>query len=356
MSEKEADIKWLHSNGPNNDDPRLDLGGAVSVVELSDTTMNNLFDNVKPDWITNTQYVDYRCFYIYNLRTQEVIVNAQLSFIDQTGCSEAWYGTKLQNEQQYIIISGIPDSGGYVILEVPVFGFPVTCYYNDSWTSFANEIQLRLREATYCEGITVTLDDTFTSGARLLVNYDGSLKNHKLNLLNLIQNHLVFGGTYEYRALAKPGCNTTTSSCVNVSKPINEHIPATGNIWLFDVSNDIYVEKQYDSFSGQEFTLSDTIGFNLVDGDEIWIESQQEVVTMEITRKQEGWPIDQLAFPIERVTDLPDFVPTTSVINVGLLLPKEGFFVWCKRSTDPGTAGCKDGFTIVLSGESYIWG
>ncbi len=352
----ESDVKWLHSNGPDNDNPRDDLGGIVSVVELAEGAVNNLFDNIRPEWIEDDDYTDYRCFYIYNKNIDQAIKDVELTFTEQGGCSENWYGSKLQNEEQYITVIGPPDLNGYVIIAVPVFGFPVTCYYTGTWADLASEFETKLRQASYCEQISVTLDSTFSTGAKFLVEFAGDLKNHKMGLIQLIQNHFVYGGVYEYRALKHSGCNTETSSCLSVSKPIT-NIPATGSVWTFDVTDGVYIKHDYLSYAGTVFTLDGDLETEPVDGDEVWVEmpGEQRTAIVEITREQEGWPIGQFAFPIEKVTDEPDFTPTKALIQVGSLIPQEGFFVWCKRTTTSGTAGCKDAFTIELAGEAYTW-
>jgi hypothetical protein len=61
-----ANLKWFYSGGANNSDPSLSIGGAVSSVQLSTTTLHNLFDRVTGDE-AEAGMTRYRLLYFKNV-------------------------------------------------------------------------------------------------------------------------------------------------------------------------------------------------------------------------------------------------------------------------------------------------
>lgn len=78
-----ANIVLRLSGGNTNTDPNASLGGAMSedsnaVIDTTNTTLNNLFDNItKADNFAGT--TDYRCVYVHNDTTNvgEVFADAE---------------------------------------------------------------------------------------------------------------------------------------------------------------------------------------------------------------------------------------------------------------------------------------
>ena len=60
-----SDLKFYLSGGASNADPDLSLGGVISSVEITDDTLNNLFDNVIGDEALAGDN-EYRGLYIKN--------------------------------------------------------------------------------------------------------------------------------------------------------------------------------------------------------------------------------------------------------------------------------------------------
>lgn len=60
-----ATIEFRLTGGSTNTDPNLSLGGAMSSNVVSETAMNNLFDNVTPTEATNGD-TEYRAIDLYN--------------------------------------------------------------------------------------------------------------------------------------------------------------------------------------------------------------------------------------------------------------------------------------------------
>lgn len=344
----ETGIKWVHSNGPNNKNPNLDLGGSPSVFEIASVSMNNLFDNVKPSEIATDNFIDHRCFYIMNKLLDETVKDITVD-LQPALCSDITFGTKTQNDEQYITIQGLPEEDGFVILTTE-FGMPVTCYFDGDWDNFAVELQTKLREGSYCQDIEVIVDPTavsWTDNKRYIVTYKGDLKNRKMKLIKVVQNNLIAVSSDEYRILSTADGLTK----INVTKNISTDAPIPGSLWVYNTEDDLYENYVYTTYSTNQFTLSGSLTFTPSAGDELWVDMpSQETSTVEITSKQEGWPINQTAPVLSSDTDSPDFTDAGSSLDVGLLRPQEGFFVWVRRETAEDTVGCQDNFTLIFTG------
>ena len=76
MSVIASDIKFYLSGGAGNSDPDVSLGGAKSTTEITDNSLNNLFDNV-----SGAEHVvgdtEYRCFFVKN-DSAEVAYNVKI--------------------------------------------------------------------------------------------------------------------------------------------------------------------------------------------------------------------------------------------------------------------------------------
>ena len=79
MSIITSDIKCLLSGGAGNTDPNAALGGIISVTEIVDDTLDNLFDDVSGAEHAAGD-INYRCFYVKN-NSAEIAYNVKI-YID----------------------------------------------------------------------------------------------------------------------------------------------------------------------------------------------------------------------------------------------------------------------------------
>ena len=79
-----TDISFVLSGGSTNLNPNNSLGGMPSSAPIVDSTMNNLFDDVSA-LESQTDFVDYRCFYIFNDGTTAVYDADAMAWYSQEG-------------------------------------------------------------------------------------------------------------------------------------------------------------------------------------------------------------------------------------------------------------------------------
>jgi len=60
-----TDINFYLSGGATNTNPNASLGGAISTTQITDATLNNLFDDVTGAE-SSAGDTEYRCFYVKN--------------------------------------------------------------------------------------------------------------------------------------------------------------------------------------------------------------------------------------------------------------------------------------------------
>lgn len=60
-----TDIQYRLSGGASNTDPNASLGGVKSTTQITDNTLNNLWDNISGAEATAGR-TEYRCIYIHN--------------------------------------------------------------------------------------------------------------------------------------------------------------------------------------------------------------------------------------------------------------------------------------------------
>jgi len=75
-----SDIKFYLSGGAGNSDPDAALGGIISTTEITDDSLNNLFDNVSGEEHTAGD-TEYRCFYVKNTNVTDTAYNVKI-YID----------------------------------------------------------------------------------------------------------------------------------------------------------------------------------------------------------------------------------------------------------------------------------
>lgn len=74
-----GDIKFYLSGGAANSDPNASLGGVQSSVEVTDATLENLFDNVSSADASAGE-TNYRCIYVENTNATDSLTSAVTFF------------------------------------------------------------------------------------------------------------------------------------------------------------------------------------------------------------------------------------------------------------------------------------
>jgi len=75
MAISAVDLKFFLSGGAVNSDPNASLGGAISSTQITDNTLNNLFDKVTGDE-SSAGDTEYRAFYVKNDHATLTLENA----------------------------------------------------------------------------------------------------------------------------------------------------------------------------------------------------------------------------------------------------------------------------------------
>jgi hypothetical protein len=82
-----TDIQFRLSGGAANADPNLSLGGAMSSTEVTDNTLNNLYDNVTGSE-SNAGDTEYRCIFLYNAHATLTLQSAGVYISALTGSGD----------------------------------------------------------------------------------------------------------------------------------------------------------------------------------------------------------------------------------------------------------------------------
>ena len=77
MSITSTDLKYLLSGGASNNDPNASLGGAVSSTEVTDNTLNNLFDDISGDE-HEAGDTEYRAIFVKNAHATDTAYNVKI--------------------------------------------------------------------------------------------------------------------------------------------------------------------------------------------------------------------------------------------------------------------------------------
>lgn len=75
-----SEIHYRLSGGGANTDPNASLGGAKSSTQITDNTLNNLWDNVSGDQ-SAAGLTEYRCIYIHNANTTALTLQSPVIWI-----------------------------------------------------------------------------------------------------------------------------------------------------------------------------------------------------------------------------------------------------------------------------------
>lgn len=78
-----SDIKIYYSGGASNSNPAASLGGTISSVEVSNTPLNNLWDDVS-EGEASAGDTEYRCIYIKNTHSTDSLLSAAVYIASNT--------------------------------------------------------------------------------------------------------------------------------------------------------------------------------------------------------------------------------------------------------------------------------
>ena len=385
-------VIWLHSGGSFNKEPDNDLGNYPSEFKIggAPNVMNNLFDDVVPEE-SIAGLVDYRCFYIWNSNVTSAIININLELNQCVDCgSDIEYGSKFIDDVQIVTIncSGFedqPDDGGYVIFDTE-FGAPFTVYWHE-WCQFGSDLQSRLNEQPWCSSVTVTGCNPYT------VTFTGEAGNRKVQLIRVVQNNLLSKGVGRFNTVTYFSCdewNGYADFLVQTVQIITDYVPKSGTLRIYNPLTGLWDAYTYNNHDDHTFYLNNPLQFNLVgflgscpptgdvDDPENWqrwkaspvtdsklpvpwgvVEAplQDKTCLVSIDKDIVGNPINNIAVPIVKDIILPEVTIFTTVpLYIGNLRPNEGFYMWIKRTTAPGTSPClRDSFDIRLVATEVSW-
>src|ERR1041385_1698976 len=92
-----SDIKIFLSGGSGNSDPNASLGGVKSSTEVTDNTLNNLFDDVSGTE-SNAGDTEYRCVYVYNNHGTLSMQNTHVYISSNTSSADTTFDIALAGE------------------------------------------------------------------------------------------------------------------------------------------------------------------------------------------------------------------------------------------------------------------
>ena len=102
--------------------------------------------------------------------------------------------------------------------------------------------------------------------------------------------------------------------------------------------------------------LSTALTYYINNWDDVYIEPKvNDKFIVAVSRVIEGSPINTVAEAIPKDTQSPFAVTFgTGAVSLPWLMPLEGFYLWVKRTTAPGTEPKRlDGFEFTLTGGAY---
>lgn len=180
------DVQFFHSGGTLNNDPEADLGGAISTVQLS-SGINNLFDTLSPSDSLNGR-IDYRCFYILNNNSTDILRNVKL-WIDSQKASGSYIeiGVQQNNEVQEISIDGTPNEDETLVLNIEGTDFTTT--YNPNLSFWKEDFQNQIRTVNGLNDVIVELSGTVPSVV-FTINFLGQATNKRFGLITVVTNNL----------------------------------------------------------------------------------------------------------------------------------------------------------------------
>lgn len=378
-------IHILHSGGAFNKEPNLDLGNHPSEFQIAEAPMNNLYDDVSPDE-ADDGLIDHRCFYIFNTHNAETMHEVKIE-LDPPQCADGstiTFGSNLVDDVQCLalltttnassteaVMVSEPDTKGFVIFDTE-FGAPFTVEWGGDFETFRFNLEVQLKNQPFCSACTVVGTNPYT------ITFTGDVGNRLVKLLRVVQNDLLCKQAATFDTVTYtddddfnngPTLNDLGeveklgSKEIKVTTAINpEYVLPSGTLRVYNPANGLYESVAYMSFSGFIFTLVTTLTFDLPgkvgtdsdvfdDADEpegdgtplpvpfgtLEAPVKEHLAEISIKKTTDGSPINTIAPPIAKDTDVPDSTFGAAPIDIGVLRPQEGFFIWAKRTTAPST-------------------
>jgi len=384
-------IHILHSGGAFNKEPNFDLGNHPSEFQIAEAPMNNLYDDVNPEE-AESGLIDFRCFYIFNTHTAETMHEVKLE-LDPSQCADGstiTFGSDLVDDVQCLallttenaLMKSEPDTKGFVIFDTE-FGPPFTVEWPGSFGIFAFVLEEQLNNQPFCDSCTVSGSNPYT------ITFKGDAGNRLVKLLRVVQNNLLSKQaatfdtvTYTQSDDFNKGPNLDGNILVPGAKKIKvtttinpQYVLPFGTLRVYNPATGLYELVDYLSFSGDTFTLFIPLTFDLpgkigtesvVFDDEgiplpvpfgtLEAPVKEHLALISIKKEIDGSPINAIAPPIAKDTDIPDSTFGAAPIDIGTLRPQEGFFIWTKRTTGPGTLPkLADCFNLKFSAIAKSW-
>jgi hypothetical protein len=173
-------IAFKHSSGPDNCDPCMDLGGPISICDITDD-LDNLFHSIGPN-LSRRGHEDYRCFYIQNASTSDTLRNVIIYLDGPAKISGAIHsiGVKLQDEIQEVIVTGTypPKEGEYMDITVPNYTPSFKVYFDPNVTKWVGNFQTAIRGVEGLPEVVVTVGINDKVGAPTSVHFTVNFGGH----------------------------------------------------------------------------------------------------------------------------------------------------------------------------------
>lgn len=122
MANAATDISVVLSGGATNINPNLSLGGSPSSSPITNSVLNNLFDDISPEEAIDG-HEDYRCFYFFNDGESSVYDIKIWILEDFVGGASMEIGVQSSDEIQRITIANGPFSGGFIKIDYDIYQF-----------------------------------------------------------------------------------------------------------------------------------------------------------------------------------------------------------------------------------------
>lgn len=179
MTIKAEDIVFVYSGGSNNLDPSKSIGGLPSINTI-DNINNSLFDDV-----TETDYTDYRCFYIFNNSSTDSLYNSYIYLNNSaTTVSQCQLGVSRITDVQILSLSEIPVSGNITLRYENINTSNIL--WNSNPNVFSENIQNSLNSLDLLSGVKV--ESINQKNYNILFLENDNYRNHEL--LSVSNNNL----------------------------------------------------------------------------------------------------------------------------------------------------------------------
>jgi hypothetical protein len=171
MALSEEDIVFVYSGGSNNIDPNKSIGGSPS-INIIENINNSLFDD-----IFEANFIDYRCFYIFNNSETDSLYDSYI-YLDNSiqTVSECQLGVSRLTDLQVISFSESPVSGDFVLSYENINTPTVT--WNSNPNIFIQNLQEALNSLDLLSGVKV--ETLSVNSFSILFLENDNYRNHDL--------------------------------------------------------------------------------------------------------------------------------------------------------------------------------